>query len=224
MRALQPIAAGCLLLANLLAPAAALPIGFGGRAEVDYQQRHFRTGGTEYDLDFGGLSIRPTVNFTDRWEFHVLLGYSRVAFDRPAFGATEYDEWGFCWGAGTSYTLFRWSGLYGVLEAAFSRTDTERDGGEDVREEGDLDLWGAEARAGWDFSGFGLYAGEAYADGRLDYRYRSAEREISEEYDLTDNWRPFAGARVDIPPFTNLEGRYYFGKGVIALFSVGVKF
>ena len=213
-----------ILLALPAAPSSAPAVGFGVSSGLDYQRRNFHGGGMEYDLDYWGVSIKPALTIFDRWSIYVLLGYSRLAFDRPAFGSTEYDQWGFCWGAGTSYTLFRWSGLYGVIEGEFSRTETKRSGDEEVREEGRLWLWGAEARAGWNFPGFSLYAGGAYTGGSLDYRYVSGSRNILDEYSLEDNWRPFAGARINLPPFTNVEGRYYFGKGVIALFSVGVNF
>jgi opacity protein-like surface antigen len=224
MSAIRLTATSGLLLAVLAAPASAPAVGFGVNGEVDYQRRNFRSGGMEYDLDYGGISVRPTIRITDRWAVYALLGYSRLVFDRPDFDASEYDQWGFCWGAGTSYTLFRWSGLSGVIEGEFSRSDSERNDNEEIQEEGRMKLWGAEARAGWDFTGVSIYAGEAYTGGRLDYSYSSDAREIGEEYDLEENWRPFAGARVNIPPFTNLEGRYYFGKGMIALFSVGVDF
>ncbi len=210
------------LLAAWVPGAAAFSLGVS--SGLGYQNRNFKTGDLEYDLNYWGLSVQPSVSISDRWTVFVRLGYSRLVFDRPEFGASDYDEWGFEWGGGSSYSLFRWSGLYLLLEGEFSRTDTKRslDGG--GKEEGDLFLWEAGVRAGWNLKIVEPYAGFAYTGGRITHRYSSTEESFSDHYYLEDPWKPFAGARVKLPPLLNIEGRYFFGEGVLAVLNVGVSF
>ena len=77
---------------------------FGLATGFDYQNRNFKSGDYEYDLNYSGLIIRPVVNLTNRWAVFLRLGYSRLVFDRPEFGATDYDEWGFEYGGRSRYS------------------------------------------------------------------------------------------------------------------------
>lgn len=210
--------------ASVLCTNPAKAVGFGVRSGLDYQNRAFDSGGMEYDLNYWGLFIEPMVNITSRWSVFARIGYSRLVFDRPEFGASDYDEWGMEWGGGTSLTLFKWGGLYGVVEGAFSRTSSDRHLDDGGKEEGTYLTWGADGRLGWDLKIINPYLGFAYTDGRIDHDYSSGEENFSEHYRLKDRWLTFVGGSVNIPPFTNLRGRYYFGDDTLAVLSLGMEF
>jgi hypothetical protein len=214
----------CFCLLVLSFPADTPALGLAVKSGLDYQNRNFKAGGMEYDLNYWGLFIKPTVRISTRWSVFARLAYSRLVFDRPHFSATDYDHWGFEWGGGSDFTLFRWSGLYAVLEGEFSRTDTSYHPREGGKEEGSLILWQAGARAGWDFKVVNPYIGCDYTAGRIRHRYSSSGLSFTEYYHLEDRWKIFAGGRINIPPFTNLEGRYYFGRDVLVVLSMGIEF
>ncbi|MFH1038248.1 MAG: hypothetical protein V1789_06220 [PVC group bacterium] len=196
---------------------------FGAAAGVDYQNRNFISGDMEYDLNYWGLILRPSVRLTDRWTVFLRLGYSRLVFDRPEFGATDYDEWGFEYGGGVNFLLFRWKILKAFLEGECSYLATERRVSEGT-ERGNLLQWRAGGEAGADISVVYPYVGFEYNDARLTHEYSTPERDFSHHYEPRDRWKTFAGVRVAIPPFTAIQGRYYFGKDMLMDVSLGLSF
>jgi hypothetical protein len=194
---------------------------FGVATGFDYQNRNFESGDYEYDLNYSGLIIRPMVNLTNRWSVFLRLGYSRLAFDRPEFGGTDYDEWGFEYGGGSTFTLLHWSIFRAGVEGECSYLNTDRkvdDGGEEI---GRYLHWRAGAEAGVDLEIVYPYIGCEYNDGRITHKYSSPDQDFSNSYDLKNRWKTFVGIRIKIPPFTSIQGQYYFGKDLMTMMGVG---
>ncbi len=196
---------------------------FGAATGVDYQNRNFLSGDMEYDLNYWGLILRPSVRLTDRWTVFLRLGYSRLVFDRPEFGATDYDEWGFEYGGGVNFLLFRWKIFKSFLEGECSYLATKRKV-DDGTEKGDLLQWRIGGEAGVDISVIYPYVGFEYNDARLTHEYSTSERNFSNVYEPRDTWKTFAGFRIRIPPITTVQGRYYFGKDMLVDVSLGLSF
>jgi|GEM_PF-1091192 len=193
---------------------------FGVATGFDYQNRNFKSGDYEYDLNYSGLIIRPEVNLTNRWSVFLRLGYSRLAFDRPEFGATDYDEWGFEYGGGSRFTLLHWSVFRVGVEGECSYLNTDRkvdDGGKEI---GRYLHWRAGAEAGVDLKVVYPYLGCEYNDGRITHEYSSPDQNFSHDYELQNRLKTFVGIRIKIPPFTTIQGQYYFGEDVMTMAGV----
>lgn len=194
---------------------------FGVASGIDYQNRNFESGDYEYDLNYSGLIVRPIVNLTNRWAVFLRLGYSRLAFDRPEFGATDYDEWGFEYGGGTRLTLLHWSIFRAGVEGECSYLNTDREVDDGGKEVGRYLQWRAGAEAGVDLEIVYPYIGCEYNDGRITHKYSSPDQDFSNSYEIKNRWKTFVGLRIKIPPFTTIQGQYYFGKDLMTMMGVG---
>lgn len=197
---------------------------FGIAAGLDYQNRNFKSGDYEYDLNYSGIIFRPSVRLTNRWSIFLRLGYSRLVFDRPEFGATDYDEWGFEYGGGSQFVLFHWEVIRAVLEGECSYLNTDRKAGDGGKEIGRFLHWRVGGEAGVDLKIVYPYVGCEYNDGRITHDYSSPDRNFSHHYKLRDRWKTFVGLRISISPFTTIQGQYYFGKDLMTMVGVGLSF
>lgn len=197
---------------------------FGLATGFDYQNRNFKSGDYEYDLNYSGLIIRPVVNLTNRWAVFLRLGYSRLVFDRPEFGATDYDEWGFEYGGGSRFTLLHWSVFRAAVEGECSYLNTDRKVGDGGKEIGQFLHWRAGAEAGVDLEIIYPYLGCEYNDGRITHEYSSPDRNFAHDYEMENRWKTFVGVRINIPPFTTIGAQYYFGKDLMTMAGVGFSF
>lgn len=213
-----------LSLSFTLSTSPARGVGFAVNSGLSYQNRNFKEGGLEYDLDYWSFFLKPTLRVTDRWSLFARLAYSRLQFDRPRFGATDYDQWGPEWGGGSSYTLFKWSGLYAKVEGELSQNNSRRDLAGGGTESCRVLLLDLSARAGWNLQIIEPYIGVAYNNGWISYRYSSPSNNFTDHHRLEDPWKTFIGGRVNIPPFSHIQGRYYFGSDVLAVLSMGFDF
>jgi hypothetical protein len=199
-------------------------VGISVNSGLNYQNRNFKEGSLEYDLDYWSFFVKPTLRITDRWSIFARLAYSRVQFDRPRFGATDYDQWGPEFGGGTGYTIFKWSGLYAKVEGEISQDNSRHDLSGGREEKCRILFLDLSAQAGWDFPIASPYIGIAYADGWISYRYSSSAENYSDHYRLEDPWKTFVGGTINIPPLSHIQGRYYFGRDVLAVLSMGIDF